>query len=451
MALLTLEKLQSLAPDPVSQERAKQCAAPFRWQLLEGTERVLWGEFKTPVDPFYTAVDLQGPGFKCSCPSRKFPCKHALGLALMIFQKPDAFSFGNNIPEAIEKWIAGRDKRKEGISSAAAPSFSEEEKKPEPVTEAKKWTWDMLVAANRLDDMKQGAYELNIWLKDLIGRGLASADALNHENWNFISKRMVDAKLSGIGRRMRILADRIGQDNWQEMALHEIGQWHLLAGGILKLEHLEDLEQMEILQLAGANVKKDLLMEEPGISDTWQILGVSMSMEESLTARRTWLYGYRSEKFALILDFAFGSAPFDVVYKAGTAMEGMVVFYPGTFPIRALVKTRESVLEDVLPVKGFKILNQFKNYWKKAIASNPWLSQFPLALEEVSPVQIENQWFLADKEGTAIPCKVEGLSGWKLLSISAGQPFTVFGEWDGKQVLPLAAWQDDNYFELNVG
>ncbi|MEZ4949843.1 MAG: hypothetical protein R2784_10705 [Saprospiraceae bacterium] len=111
-------------------------------------------------------------------------------------------------------------------------------------------------------------------------------------------------------------------------------------------------------------------MEEPGISDTWQILGVSMSMEESLTARRTWLYGYRSEKFALILDFAFGSAPFDVVYKAGTAMEGMVVFYPGTFPIRALVKTRESVLEDVLPVKGFKSLNQFKDYWKKAIASN---------------------------------------------------------------------------------
>ncbi|MFF9106495.1 SWIM zinc finger family protein, partial [Streptomyces rubrogriseus] len=25
-------------------------------------------------------VDLRGPAYKCSCPSRKFPCKHALGL-----------------------------------------------------------------------------------------------------------------------------------------------------------------------------------------------------------------------------------------------------------------------------------------------------------------------------------------------------------------------------------
>ncbi|WP_420894866.1 SWIM zinc finger family protein, partial [Streptomyces noursei] len=29
-----------------------------------------------------TVVDLDGPAFQCSCPSRKFPCKHTLGLLL---------------------------------------------------------------------------------------------------------------------------------------------------------------------------------------------------------------------------------------------------------------------------------------------------------------------------------------------------------------------------------
>ncbi len=32
-------------------------------------------------DPYQTVVDL-GPRYQCSCPSRKFPCKHALALLL---------------------------------------------------------------------------------------------------------------------------------------------------------------------------------------------------------------------------------------------------------------------------------------------------------------------------------------------------------------------------------
>jgi SWIM zinc finger len=32
--------------------------------------------------PYQTVVDLTGPAYKCSCPSRKFPCKHALALLL---------------------------------------------------------------------------------------------------------------------------------------------------------------------------------------------------------------------------------------------------------------------------------------------------------------------------------------------------------------------------------
>ncbi len=44
---------------------------------------VLWGLCAgSGKNPYQTIVDLSGPAYKCSCPSRKFPCKHALGLLL---------------------------------------------------------------------------------------------------------------------------------------------------------------------------------------------------------------------------------------------------------------------------------------------------------------------------------------------------------------------------------
>ena len=44
---------------------------------------MLWGLCAgSGKNPYQTIVDLSGPAYKCSCPSRKFPCKHALGLLL---------------------------------------------------------------------------------------------------------------------------------------------------------------------------------------------------------------------------------------------------------------------------------------------------------------------------------------------------------------------------------
>ena len=44
----------------------------------------VWGECQgSAAAPYRTAVDLSGPAYRCSCPSRKFPCKHALALLLL--------------------------------------------------------------------------------------------------------------------------------------------------------------------------------------------------------------------------------------------------------------------------------------------------------------------------------------------------------------------------------
>ncbi|MFC6802547.1 SWIM zinc finger family protein [Deinococcus caeni] len=68
--------------------------------------------------PYLTGVDLTGvdlsgpapttPAFKCSCPSRKLPCKHAL--ALLLLHATHADSFGQAAPPEPAD-VAGRPRR----------------------------------------------------------------------------------------------------------------------------------------------------------------------------------------------------------------------------------------------------------------------------------------------------------------------------------------------------
>jgi hypothetical protein len=40
------------------------------------------------------------------------------------------------------------------------------------------------------------------------------------------------------------------------------------------------------------------------------------------------------------------------------------------------------------------------------------------------------------------------MSGWKLLALSGGYPITIFGEWNGRSLLPISAWADGRHVEL---
>jgi uncharacterized Zn finger protein len=50
---------------------------------------------------------LQHIAFKCSCPSRKFPCKHGLGILLVYARKPDAFTAAAP-PDWVTGWLDKR-------------------------------------------------------------------------------------------------------------------------------------------------------------------------------------------------------------------------------------------------------------------------------------------------------------------------------------------------------
>ena len=58
--------------------------------------------------PYQVQIDLAEPAFKCSCPSRKFPCKHALGLLLIHATTPAAIVKAER-PAWVSEWLASRE------------------------------------------------------------------------------------------------------------------------------------------------------------------------------------------------------------------------------------------------------------------------------------------------------------------------------------------------------
>ena len=86
------EQIIALAPDAASAKAGRSLATASKWQNVGQDERALWGECQgSGAKPYQTVIDLNEPAFKCSCPSRKFPCKHALGLFLHLASKLAAF------------------------------------------------------------------------------------------------------------------------------------------------------------------------------------------------------------------------------------------------------------------------------------------------------------------------------------------------------------------------
>lgn len=80
---ITVEQVQSAAPDARSFADAKKLAKPATWRRLGRDGDALWGVALGSKGDAY-AVFTKGVGdVRCSCPSRKSPCKHGLALLLI--------------------------------------------------------------------------------------------------------------------------------------------------------------------------------------------------------------------------------------------------------------------------------------------------------------------------------------------------------------------------------
>lgn len=426
----TTEQVLALAPDASSAHSGKGLTALRHWGALGRAEAAVWGECQgSGAKPYQARIALDEPAFKCTCPSRKFPCKHALGLFLIYAQNRAA------IPEAeppgwVAEWLEGRVSRAQKKAEREANGKAA----PDPAQQARR-------AAQRQGRVEQGIQELDLWLRDLVRHGLAWAQSQPMSFWNGIAARMVDAQAPGLARQLREMAlIPAGGEGWQGRLLERMGRLHLLLQAWPRLDQLPPETREDARAAIGFTQSQDELLTQPGVSDRWLALAQEVEEDDTgLRTQRSWLWGLRTRRPALVLAFAHRSAPaFELSLPPGTVHEGELVFFPSAAPLRALFKTRQAAAPRELELAGYPTIEAALSAYAGALAGNPWLERFPMLLSGVQPVRRSGGWRLRDCEGRLLPVHLNVPACWVLLASCGGRPCDVFGEWDNDRLRVLA-------------
>ena len=429
---LTTEQITALAPDTASIKAGRGLVNPAKWPTLGRSAEALWGECRgSGSTPYQVSVAFGGPAFKCTCPSRKFPCKHALGLLWLAVERPAATPISDP-PPWVADWLAARQAKVEksaAASNKAPPSA-------DPAASAKR-------AAKRLKEMEQGGVELTRWLSDQVRNGLATYPQQSASYFAKVAARLVDAKMPGLVNEIARLESFIHSgDGWPQRVLGQLGRMSLIMEGLRRFSRLPAPLQGDLRVVLGwAMEKEEVLANAQRLSDDWCVSGQVFTERERLWERRTWLVGRNAGRQALLLDFMHGQRSFAVPLAVGTCFRAELAFYPSAYPLRALLANPPESTQPVRePLAALPDFNAALAARAEALAANPWLLTYPFAVENVIPLRRPGGWWLRDVQGAELPLTLSEPDAWTLLALSGGHPVAVFGEWSDHQLRALGVW-----------
>ena len=417
-----------MAPDSSSAQAGQGLAVETKWVSLGADGECVWGEAKgSAALPYQTCIDLSEPAFKCNCPSRKFPCKHGLGLFLL-FAKGKCPA--RERPQWVSEWLA---KRGEKAAAKAAKAPSE----VDPEAQAKR-------AANREERVASGVADCEVWLRDLIRTGFASPTLSSGKTFAGIAARLVDAQAPGLARMVRGMGDTVSSGpGWESRLLDRAGLLYLLLKAHGRMEKLpEDLRE-DVRQALGWTVKKEELGPETEVADHWTVLGQSTWTEDRITTQRSWIYGSNSRRWGMVLAFSVAGSPFDISLVPGSAFSGRVAYFPSAYPMRVHVVERGDADPATQPGS---MIGECLDEYANALARNPWIDAIPCPIGGSTLGESAGRWFLL-QGADSLPIS-GGFQPWDLLANSGGAEFSIFGEWNGREFRPLSAQREATFWRL---
>jgi hypothetical protein len=421
------ERVLGLAPDSAAAKAGESLARGDKWSGAGSSGTAVWGLCQgSGKQPYQTAVDVGGPAYKCSCPSRKIPCKHAIGLLL----RWTGGEVGpGDAPEWVVTWLDQRAER------AARP-----ERKPgevaDPVAAEQR-------ANRRADRVSAGMAELASWLDDQVRQGLGGFDQRAYSELSRLAARMVDAQAPGVAGAVRRAAGVVGRGHgWPGELLEELSLIHLLVSAHDRLPDLPPaLADTVQTRIGWTTETARVLTEGEKLQDDWLVLGRVVEPDDRLTVRRVWLRGATTGRLGLILSFAAAGRPLDPLPgRPGEYIPGALSFYPGALPMRALLTQSDPRLPAPRPA-GFTVQQALASY-VESLAADPWNERWALVLQDVRPARYGEGWALVDADGDGLEL-LPGWDAWRLLAVSAGDPVTVAGEWNRAGFRPMTCWQAD--------
>ena len=177
------EYVRSCAPNPAAFSNAQKISRSGDFSGLSITEdgTLIFGDCRgSGKNPYRTSADFSGesPVFRCTCPSRQFPCKHSLALMLeVVAGKEFAVS---EVPEDVAS-------KREKIAKKAEKAASGEEKAAPKQNKS--------AAAKKLKKQAEGLGLAEQFLNDIFSRGVSSINKSSAEQYKALAKQLGDLYL----------------------------------------------------------------------------------------------------------------------------------------------------------------------------------------------------------------------------------------------------------------
>ena len=423
-----------MAPDAASIKAGAKLATAGKWSEIGAHDRMVWGRCagsgKTPYD---VKFDRRQNGYHCTCPSRKFPCKHVLALLMLRADSPAAVPDCDQPPSWADDWLTAREEKQ--AKKAAASSKPKTDKPVNAKAQAKR-------AAARESKVADGLQRLELWMRDIVRRGIASLQSESDEFWTDAARRLNDAQCPTLATRVGALAAiPFSGEGWPQRMLAELGQITLLIDAYNNPDLPDPLRQ-EVRQLIGFPVSAaDLAERGTTIPDRWALVAQTTETVENMQVERTWLVGRQTGRRGLMLQFAVGNRSFGKIVVPGIEAEGEVTAYPGVTGQRVAIGDLSDAAAITRRLPGDATIGELLSHHTSTLAANPWHRRSLAVLHDVRllpPGVFRAGWWAVDSTGQALPL-AKG-DHWAMLATIGDAAVDLFAEWEGGRLQPLSCW-----------
>jgi hypothetical protein len=381
------DTVQALSPDAASTAAGRKLASPGHWKNLGQSAQAYWGECQGSA-LYQTRVDLSDFSSKCSCPSRKFPCKHALGLLFIVAGSATALPHATE-PAWVAEWLAQR--------------LAKATQKTEQSADAAKKPIDEKAQAKRTDArikaITAGIELTEKWLHDLLNQGLANVNV--DQQLNQAATRLQDAKAASLAERLRQIAALSERE--QTRRLDELGYVQWLIDLWKKRDALTPPWRAELDGWIGLNEREeDVLAQGARIEGTFFVLGTQESEADRLRERRTWLLPENGARSYVLLEFLFGNAR-GAMLLPGSTITGQLALYSGRAEQRVLLADATVNTSDSgLRAPALPDFDAALHSHATQLARSPFARQSAVCVGDVTVCYADKQFYLRDQHGKAL-------------------------------------------------
>ncbi|HLW91174.1 MAG TPA: SWIM zinc finger family protein [Roseiarcus sp.] len=386
---LTLSAIEAVAPDQGALQAASGLLKAAKWPLRARSASLIWGECQgSGANPYRVVADVEDQGTKCTCPSRKFPCKHALALMWMAVEDGAAFQT-SDVPDWVNDWIR---RRRKGAASAPlsaegksleAAQQSLAEIAPDPEGEARRIAASQKRAEETRRSVRAATEDLDVWIADQLRTGLAGFLGAIGERCRRIAARLVDAKAGALASRIDEMPSRLlalPAEERIDAAIAELGKLALLTRAWRAAANDAEMRR----EVVTAESRDDVFAntESPRVVSLWEVLGERVATRrDGLVSQATWLMSLKEtpQRFAALLDFFPASAGRrGAAFIAGERFNAELAFYPACAPLRAVIAARGEAIDGpgTWPEPA---ADPFAAYADSLLAT-PWRLEAPLLL-----------------------------------------------------------------------